>query len=637
MPTVERKLSPVPFTQIRFHDGFWEPRMETNRKVTLRHIYQKLEETGRISAFDLNFEREVPSPIVLIFGDSDPAKWIEAASYSLATHPDPELEALVDHVANKIISAQQPDGYLNTHFTAIQPDMRWKNLRDWHEMYCAGHLMEGAVAHFEATGQRKLLDALCRYADHIDATFGPEPEKRPGYGGHPEIELALVKLYRATGNRRYLKLASFFVDERGQSGPDKPHYYDREARERGEDPAKFWARTYEYNQSHQPIREQEKVVGHAVRAMYLYAAVADLAHENDDPTLLETCERLWDNLIHKRMYITGGIGPSRHNEGFTTDYDLPDETAYAETCATIGLIMWNHRLLQFNGERRFADVMERGLYNGFLSGVSLSGDKFYYENPLSSAGDHHHVPWFFCPCCPPNVARVLASAGSYFYSTSPGAVWAHLFAGSQAEITVDGAQLKLRQDTQYPWDGEVTFAFGLEKPARFTFHVRVPGWCDSFKVWVNDQPLDVQPGPGGYLAIEREWQDGDTLRYVMDMPVKAVFANPAVRQLEGRVAIQRGPVVYCLEGVDHGQIVLDRIAVDPQQIANFRVEQRPDLLGGVAVIHGEGVAISDEDWDEETLYRTAPPKTAPIAITAVPYCVWDNREPGEMRVWLRTR
>jgi DUF1680 family protein len=633
MSTIKRQLEPVPFTHVAFDDAFWTPRIEVNRTVTIPHVYRQCEATGRISAFDLNFQRPVPSPIVLIFGDSDPAKWIEAASYSLATHPDPELAALVDQVADKIIHAQQPDGYLNTHFTVVQPDMRWRNLRDWHEMYCAGHLIEAAVAHYRATGKHKLLDALCRYADHIDATFGREPGKKRGYPGHPEIELALVKLYHAMHNPRYLKLATYFVDERGT----QPSYFDLEARARGEDPANFWARSYEYCQAQVPVREQSKVVGHAVRAMYLLSAVTDLAHENDDPTLLETADRLWVNLLSKRMYLTGGIGPSRHNEGFTQDYDLPDETAYAETCATIGLIQWNQRLLQFAGESKYADVIERGLYNGFLSSVSLAGSTFFYENPLASAGDHHRQSWFECPCCPPNIARTLASLGQYFYSTGGNAVWVHLYAQGTATLTVAGRDVRVRQVTKYPWDGEVKFEMGVAQPHTFTLHLRVPGWCERWILRINDVPVtDLYPQTNGYLGLDREWRPGDVVEYRMDMPIQTVWAHPAVRYLQGRLALQRGPIVYCLEGIDHEGIILDRIAIDPKQVlsSGFDVEPRDDLLGGVRVLRGTARVIDDNGW-EDKLYRHQAPSSKAMRITAVPYGVWDNRAPGEMRVWLR--
>ena len=464
MENVKRQLEPIPHTAVQFEDQFWAPRLETNHTVTIPHIYRQCVETDRVSAFDLNFHRILPAPVVLIFGDSDTAKWVEAASLSLATHPDSALEAILDQVTDKIIHAQQADGYLNTHFTVADPGMRWKNLRDWHEMYCAGHLMEAAVAHHQATGNPKLLEALSRYADHIDQTFGHEPGKKRGYCGHPEIELALVKLYHATHNPRYLELAAYFINERGT----QPHYFDLEARERGEDPANYWFKTYEYCQAHLPIREQTKVVGHAVRAMYLLSAVADIAHEKNDPTLLETCERLWNNLVTKRMYLTGGIGPSRHNEGFTKDYDLPDESAYAETCATIGLIQWNHRMLQFSGESKYADVIERGLYNGFLSSISLTGDRFFYENPLASTGNHQRQHWFDCPCCPPNIARTLASLGQYFYSTGTNRLWVHLFAQSTANLIVGGHEVKLEQETNYPWEGQVKLHLGLEQPYTFT-------------------------------------------------------------------------------------------------------------------------------------------------------------------------
>jgi DUF1680 family protein len=634
MPTVKRQLEPVPFTQVSLEDAFWAPRQEMNRTITLPHIYRQCEAAGRFSAFDLNFRRPVPSPISLIFGDSDAAKWLEAASYVLATHPDPALEALVDGVADKIIHAQQPDGYLNTHFTVVQPEMRWRNLRDWHEMYCAGHLIEGAVAYYQATGRRKLLEALCRYADQIDATFGREPGKKRGYCGHPEIELALVKLYHATNNPHYLKLATYFIDERGK----EPNYFTIEAGERGEDPASFWAKTYDYCQAQVPVREQTKVVGHAVRAMYLLSAMADLAHENDDPTLLETCQRLWNNLITRRMYLTGGIGPSRHNEGFTEDYDLPDETAYAETCATISLIMWNQRMLQFAGESKYADVIERGLYNGFLSGLSLDGARFFYENPLASAGAHHRQSWFECPCCPPNVARVLASLGGYFYSTGPKDVWVHLFTQGKADLKVNGREVVLRQITKYPWEGEVKFEVGVAAPQTFTLHLRVPGWCECWSLYINGTPLTgLAPAANGYLAVEREWRPGDSVEYRMEMPVQTVWAHPAVRYLQGRIALQRGPLVYCLEGVDHGGIGLDRIAIDPALVGSsqFSVEYQDHLLGGVSLLHGKGRVVDEEGW-EGVLYRHGKPTIKPLEITAIPYYAWDNRAPGEMRVWIRT-
>ncbi len=634
MPTVKRQLKAVPFTRTTFDDLFWGPRLEVNRTITIPHIYRQCEATGRISAFDLDFQRPVPSPIVLIFGDADAAKWIEAASYSLATHPDPTLGALVDQVAEKIVHAQQPDGYLNTHFTVAQPEMRWRNLRDWHELYCAGHLIEAAVAHYQATGKRTLLDAICRYADHIDATFGKELGKKHGYCGHPEIELALIKLYHATENPRYLKLSSYLVDERGT----QPYYFDLEARQRGEDPSQFWGKTYEYCQAQVPVRQLTQVVGHAVRAMYLLSAMADQAHENEDQSLLETCERLWDNLVTKRLYLTGGIGSSRVNEGFTQDYDLPDETAYAETCATIGLILWNHRLLQFSGESKYADIIERALYNGFLSGVSLDGERFFYENPLASAGGHHRQTWFECPCCPPNIARTMASLGGYFYSMAGNAVWVHLYAQGTVKLKLNECDLNLRQVTRYPWDGAVRFEIGITTSQTFALHLRVPGWCERWRLWINGAPVvNPKPQTNGYLLIEREWHPGDVVEYSMEMPIQTVWAHPAVRSLQGRVAIQRGPLVYCLEGIDHEGISLDWIEVDPQAVSSneFGIEHQDDLLGGISILRGRGQVADECGWSG-TLYRYRRPVTKLVEVKAIPYYAWDNRGPGQMRVWLRS-
>lgn len=634
--TAKRRLNPVAFTQINLDDPFWAPRQQTNRTVTIPHMYQKLVETGRIKALTLDFERSVPSHVVEIFGDSDPAKWLEAACYALATAADPDLAALVDEVAELIIGAQQPDGYLNTHFTTIQPDMRWKNLRDWHEMYCAGHLIEAAVAHHQATGDPKLLNALSRYADLIGERFGPDPAQKPGYGGHPEIELALVRLYQATGETRHLELAKFFVEVRGQTNP---HYYDAEAAARGDDPKKFWAENYEYCQAHVPIREQDKVVGHAVRAMYLFASVADLAHEYDDPTLLETCEKLWENLVYQRLYLTGGLGPSRHNEGFTTDYDLPDETAYAETCAAIALIMWNHRLLQFRGEGKYADNMEQTLYNGFISGLSLDGKGFFYVNPLASQGNHHRQEWFFCPCCPPNVGRILASLGNYFYSTGVDALWVHLYGQGTVHTECNGVPVEVRQKTNYPWDGAIKIIVDPKVAHSFSLYLRIPGWCDEWTVEVNGEAFSVNETPlqNGYISITRAWQPGAVVDLNLAMPIQSVWAHPAVRQMQGRLALQRGPIVYCLESVDNPLNNLDRIALDPEQVAQFEPEYRADLLGGITLLRGPATVIDEADWDATTLYRCgAPPKTEPLTVAAIPYCVWDNREGGEMRVWYRS-
>lgn len=633
-PSAKRQLSPVPFTAVTLDDPFWSPRQDLNRTVSLPHMYQMLVETGRIGAFDLDFTRKLPAHIVEIFGDSDPAKWLEGACYALATQPDPALRALVDELTDKIISAQQPDGYLNTHFITADPAMKWKNLRDWHEMYCAGHLMEAAVAHHQATGETRLLDALERYADHIAATFGTELGKRRGYGGHPEIELALVRLYHETGNQRHLALAKYLVEERGQGDP---HYYDVEARDRGEDPADFWATNYEYAQAHLPIRQQTKVVGHAVRVMYLLCGVADLAHEYDDPSLLETCENLWGNLVHQRMYLTGGIGPSRHNEGFTTDYDLPDESAYAETCASIALIMWNHRLLQVRGEGKYADIIEQTLYNGFISGLSQDGKHFFYVNPLASDGTHHRTPWFLCPCCPPNVGRILASLGNYLYSTGPGDLWVHFYAQNRASVTVDDAPIQVQVTSTYPWDGDVRLTLTPETAKNLAVHLRIPGWCETWQVRVNGAAVEVDAPVNGYVTLRRTWQPGDVIDLALAMPVQSVWAHPAVRQMQGRLAIQRGPMVYCLEGADHAGLQnLDRIAFSPAQVHAFQPDFRPDLLGGVTVLTGAGSLITDGDWDSATLYRHEPPSSAEsVAVTAIPYCVWDNRAAGEMRVWFR--
>ncbi|MGH2523049.1 MAG: glycoside hydrolase family 127 protein, partial [Anaerolineales bacterium] len=513
---------------------------------------------------------------------------------------------------------------------------RFTNLRDEHELYCAGHLVEAAVAHHQATGKRSLLDALRRYADYIGAVFGREAGKLRGYCGHEEIELALVKLHQATGEPRYLKLAQYFVDERGQ----QPHYFDFEAEARGADPRAYHFGGYDYMQAHRPVREQTVVTGHAVRAMYLYSAMADLAaaratRETGDESLWAACEQLWRSVCEERMYLTGGIGPSASNEGFTFAYDLPDETAYAETCAAVGMVFWNHRLLQLTGDGKYADVMERALYNGSISGVSLDGRTFFYENPLASRGDHHRQDWFDCACCPPNIARLIASAGGYFYSTHEDGLWVHLYASGEARVTVKDAEITVRQTTNYPWDGAVEIALHPDQPQTFTLNLRIPGWCEAFTVSVNGTPVTSPATQQGYLRLARReaWRAGDVVTLNLAMPAQFVRANPAARHMLGRVALQRGPIVYCLEEADNLITPLDRIVLTTSDSA-MQPEHRPDLLGGVTVLRGDALALDNRDW-EGRLYRAQADSYRPVEITAVPYCVWDNREPGEMRVWLR--
>lgn len=628
-------FTPVPFTRVTIEDTFWAPKLQVNRERSIPHIYQQCLETGRIDAFRPDWQ---PGPeikgrgswggTVVMFWDSDVAKWLQAASYSLATHPDPQLDALVDEVIAIVAQAQHADGYLNTWFTTVDPQNRWKNLRDWHELYCAGHLIEAAAAHFEATGKRTLLDILSRYVDHIASLFGVEPGQKRGYCGHPEIELALVKLYQATGERRYLELSRYFVDERGR----QPHYFDQEARERGADPAAFWAKTYEYNQSHRPVREQHEVVGHAVRAMYLYTAMMDLAREYGDASLHEACEHLWRHLTTKRMYVTGGIGTSRHNEGFTSDYDLPNEDAYAETCAAIGLIFWAQRLLQLDCDRRYADPLELALYNSVLSAVSGDGQAFFYENPLASNGHHHRQPWFHCPCCPPNLARLFASLGEYIYAQSETDAVVHLYIQSTGKLSVADQTVTLRQETDYPWDGTVAIQVTPEQPAAFGLRLRIPGWCRSASVTVNGAAVNgTDRLEQGYVRLERLWQPGDVVKLELAMPIERLSAHPEIKADQGQIALRRGPLIYCLEQCDQTE-PLHRLVLPPAAVLTSQFE--PDLLGGVVVLRGTAAALDDTGW-ADMLYRPDPPATRPAPITAIPYYAWANREPGAMQVWLR--
>jgi len=621
-----RKLRPFALKDVRIADAFWAPRLKANRRVTIPHEHTQCKETGRLDALKLEWKPGQPDP-PHIFWDSDVAKWIEAASYCLATHRDRKLERLVDKVIDLVAGAQQPDGYLNVHFTVVEPEKRWANLRDAHELYCAGHLMEAAVAHFDATGKTTLLDVLCRYADHIDKTFGPR--KKRGYPGHEEIELALVKLYHATGNERYLKLSKFFVDERGR----QPHYYDKEAKARGDDPKTYWARSYDYCQAHRPVREQDEAVGHSVRAMYLYSGMADVAAETGDASLLAACRKLWDSATIRKMYLTGGVGAAHWGEKFTSDYDLPNQTAYAETCAAIGLVFFAHRMLQIEADARYADVLERALYNGVLSGVSLDGKKFFYVNPLASTGDHHRQAWFGCACCPPNIARLIASLGSYIYSAAKAGVYVHLYVAGQGRAEVAGHKVTLSQKTRYPWDGEVAITVGVRQPASFALMLRIPDWCTKHTIRVNGKPVKA-PASKGYAKIQREWGNGDTVALSLAMPVERVAAHPSVADAAGRVAIQRGPIVYCLEQCDHTAPVRSILLPDKAKLT-ARFDKK--LFGGTVVVEGQGFAPTQAGWKGKLYAPAGQTAMRRVKFRAIPYCLWDNRAPGAMTVWLPRR
>jgi DUF1680 family protein len=613
------RLRPLPLSDVRLSDSFLEPRRRVNREVTLPSQYDHLEQTGRLD----NFRRaagKIDAPFRgVYFNDSDVYKWLEAAAWTLASDPDLELERMVDAAIGEIEDAQQPDGYLNTYFTFEKASERWTDLTHKHELYCAGHLIQAAVAHHRATGSQRLLKVACRFADNICDTFGPEEEgKRLGTDGHEEIEMALVELYRETGDREYLDQAQFFVDVRGYG----------------------LLGGREYHQDHKPFREMREMVGHAVRAVYLNAGAADLHAETGDPTLVEALECLWHNMTTRRMYVSGGIGSRYEDEAFGEDYELPNARAYAETCAAVGSVMWNWRMLSIDGDARYADLLEHTLYNAALPGLSLDGHSHFYQNPLSDSGAHRRSPWFDVACCPPNVARLLASLPGYFYGVSDEGVWVHLYAEGTAEVSLDDYRtVVLRQRTQYPWDGDVEIEVDGER--EFAIMLRIPAWCEEgVAIEINGQPFDGSASPGSYAEIRRAWRPGDKVRLTLPMPVRCVECHPYVAEDAGRVAVMRGPLLYCVEQVDNPGLDFRDIVLPAE--ASFSVRSRPDLLGGVAVLEILVERIPpDEGW-RGRLYRRARPRAdasqdTTAELTATPYYAWANRDPGPMRVWLRSR
>ena len=596
-----------------------------------------------------------------VFQDTDVAKWIEGAAYSLVLSPDPELEERIDALIEVIGQAQEKDGYLNTYFSIRDLSKRWTDLCECHELYTAGHMTEAAVAYYQATGKRKFLDIMCRFADYIAETFGEKEGQIQGYPGHQEIELALIRLYEVTGEKKYLELSRYFLRKRGE----EPNYFLREW-ETTRNRCTFKTDTYTpppylpYFQAHKSVYEQDKAVGHAVRAMYMYTAMADLARITGDEKMLRSCKTLWDNVVNRQMFITGAVGSTHVGESFTFDYDLPNETAYTETCASVGLIFFAHRMMQIQIKGEYADIIEKVLFNALFASVSQDGKSFFYVNPLEiwpeaseKNPDRQHIKpvrqsWYGCACCPPNIMRLISSLGGYLYSASEDTVYVHQYIPSETTLSLSGQQVTIRQSGNYPWEDEVTIdltssgpsaeaenkkAHGPENhpqdrlPVRLA--LRIPGWCRDYEVTVDGQK---QTGicTDGYLLLQ-EIRPSARIKIRLNMPPVYMHANGLVRSVNGKAAVQRGPVVYCLEEKDNGKgLNLLRLDTKRQPVCSC-AEGLPE---GIPAITCEGYALQNAGEDAP-LYSSAAPEEAPVQITAVPYFLWGSRGYGEMQVWTR--
>ncbi len=608
-------FSPVPFTSVHINEGFWKTRLDTNREVTILFDFAKCEETGRINNF------AVAGGIVegdfkgRRYDDSDVFKVIEGASYSLSRYPDENLEAYLDSVIALIAAAQEDDGYLFTTRT-INPDdpldaaaARWENLERDHELYNVGHMYEAAVAHYQATGKRTFLDSAIKNANLIDSVFGPG--KKQGVPGHQEIEIGLAKLYRVTGDERYLNLARFFLDQRGNGNA--------------------------YSQDHLPVTQQTKAVGHAVRAGYMYAGMADVAALTHDSAYLAAMDSIWHDVVSTKLYITGGVGASREGEAFGKAYELPNATAYNETCAAIASMLWNYRLFLLHGKAQYMDVFERTLYNGFLSGVSLDGNSFFYPNPLESdgkttfnQGKATRSPWFSTACCPVNVVRFLPSLAGYIYATHQEDLYVNLYINSSSNLYTSNHEIGIIQETGYPWEGDVSITVTPDEAHEFALMLRIPGWANNQPVpselyrykyrdnqkivlKVNGEPIFPEL-VDGYARIQRKWQSGDYVELSMPMTVRQVVAHEAVSENSGKIALERGPLVYCVEGVDHGGSLAN--IVIPQK-PKFEIKFQPALLKGILSLNSM--------FDQAGTM---------MDFMAIPYYAWSHRGEGEMKVWL---
>lgn len=585
-----KMIEQIDFSHVKINDNFWSPRLSKHVSATLPVCIDQIEnQTGRIRNFE-NAAKGEGEHSGIFFDDSDVYKALEGMAYSLINNPDPELEKKADEWIDKFAAAQQPDGYINTFYTLTGLDKRWTNM-DKHEMYCAGHMIEAGVAYYQATRKRKLLDVCIRMTDHMMSQFGPG--KRHWVPGHEEIELALVKLYQTTQEQKYLDFAYWLLEERG-------HGHGTMGDEGKWDPV--------YYQDIVPVRRLTDISGHAVRCMYLYCGMADVAALKNDTGYIAAIDRLWDDVVHRNMYITGGIGSSRDNEGFTEDYDLPNLDAYCETCASVGMVLWNQRMNQLTGDSKYIDILERSLYNGALAGISLGGDRFFYVNPLESKGDHHRQEWYGCACCPSQLSRFLPSIGNYIYASSDDALWVNLYIGNTGQIRIGETDILLTQETDYPWDGSVKLTISTSQPLEKEIRLRIPNWCKTYDLSINGKRINVSEKKG--YAVIKDWKSQDVIALDMDMPVEIVAADPHVKENFGKRAIQRGPLVYCMEEIDNPEY-FDQIQLSPS--TTFQTAFVSDILNGIKTIKTNGRAQS---------------------ATFIPYYAWDNRKAGKMRVWI---
>ena len=647
-PPPVRGLGEVGHAQVELRGGFWGPRLKTHHEVTIPHALDELEKDGHVTNFDKAagvFDGPLKGHHAF---DSDLHKALEGALDSLQHFTDPPLRQRVDGIIKRILAAQQPDGFLITYFIVNGLDKRWDDLRLEHQMYNAGHFFEMAVAHRQLTGEPLVLDAAKRFADHIDSVFGPN--KRYDVDGHEEVELALVKLYRATGERRYLDLAKFFLDERGYIHGTEHKLFDPasavppvkpEGKRTPEQQKEFKLATLRLRngrmQDHKPLVDQFEAVGHAVRAGYVYSAMTDCVRFMDAPAYERALDHLWNDVTTHKMYLTGGIGTAQYgDEGFGDPYLLPNKTAYCESCAAIAHVLWQHRMALLKAQAKYADVMELTLYNGLLSGISLSGDKFFYENPLASDEGGERSPWIGLSCCPTNLARIMPQVGGLTYARGGNQIYVNLFVAGDAAMNLEnGAKLKLSQQTDYPWDGKIRLTVAPEQAVEFGLCLRIPGWAlghpvpgdlyqfvDTAKPSVvslklNNDPADAIPAADGYVHLQRKWQPGDVVELILPLPIHRIHANRNVKDDQGKVALMRGPLIYCLEGVDQPDVDLTRLMLPAN--SELHATHRPDLLGGVTVIEGQALA------DGETL----------SPLTAIPYYAWQNRGKSAMTVWIR--